>query len=356
MGTLTMSHAGNLSPAARSMLEELESELNAGHVEKPRQVLRAMPTQILSDIEQVYEETRLRTEFKMSQVYQRASVCDGNIKAVGERRKDLLTEQHDVSEQISQQIEALREQLKEQERKLQMQLADMVRAKEAALDEQHNDLERRRARLVGMYREAEEYLNDGVHHKYEFIARTHEMESKMDAHIALSLDVDGLDLGLQREVPYAAAAHAVSGLVMDVDAYTPMSTPAPAALPSGSVNPKAASGFVSAAPVSPPRSPQPSLSASGTAMTPKDAVPNAVYVNGLAPDTTEEDIRGVFEHFGEIKMVNARHVSNGGFAFVFFKTEQGATAALQNPRVVVGDRTVNILAKKQILSGGGRWL
>ena len=44
----------------------------------------------------------------------------------------------------------------------------------------------------------------------------------MDAHIALSLDVDGLDLGLQREVPYAAAAHAVSGLVMDVDAYTPM--------------------------------------------------------------------------------------------------------------------------------------
>merc|ERR1711865_1197580 len=333
IGTLTMSHAGNLSPAARSMLEELESELNAGHVEKPRQVLRAMPTQILSDIEQVYEETRLRTEFKMSQVYQRASVCDGNIKAVGECRKELLTEQHDVSEQISQQIEALRERLKEQERKLQMQLADMVRAKEAALDEQHNDLERRRARLVGMYREAEEYLNDGVHHKYEFIARTHEMESKMDAHIALSLDVDGLDLGLQRDVPYA-----------------------PAALPSGSVNPKAASGFVSAAPVSPPRSPQPSLSASGTAMTPKDAVPNAVYVNGLAPDTTEEDIRGVFEHFGEIKMVNARHVSNGGFAFVFFKTEQGATAALQNPRVVVGDRTVNILAKKQILSGGGRWL
>merc|ERR1712086_1203294 len=190
IGTLTMSHAGNLSPAARSMLEELESELNAGHVEKPRQVLRAMPTQILSDIEQVYEETRLRTEFKMSQVYQRASVCDGNIKAVGERRKDLLTEQHDVSEQISQQIEALREQLE-----------DMVRAKEAALDEQHNDLERRRARLVGMYREAEEYLNDGVHHKYEFIARTHEMESKMDAHIALSLDVDGLDLGLQRDVP-----------------------------------------------------------------------------------------------------------------------------------------------------------
>ena len=38
ISTLKMSHAGNLSPAARSMLEELESELNAGHVEKPRQV------------------------------------------------------------------------------------------------------------------------------------------------------------------------------------------------------------------------------------------------------------------------------------------------------------------------------
>jgi len=330
--------------------------LNAGHVEKPRQVLRAMPTQILSDIEQVYEETRLRTEFKMSQVYQRASVCDSNIKAVGERRKELLGEQHQVSELISQEIETLREALKEQERKLQMQLADMVRVKEAALDEQHNDLERRRARLVGMYREAEEYLNDGVHHKYEFISKTHEMESKMDAHIALSLDVDGLDLSLQKDVPYAVAAQAISTLVMDTESdYAPQTR----SVVPVSENPKAASmSPARAQPNSPPGSPpqQSTLSASGTAMTPKDAVPNAVYVNGLAPDTTEEDIRAVFEHFGEIKMVNARHVSNGGFAFVFFKTEAGATAALQNPRVVVGDRTVNILAKKQILSGGGRWL
>ena len=60
------------------------------------------------------------------------------------------------------------------------------------------------------------------------------------------------------------------------------STPAPASLPSGSLNPKVASGMSSAA--SPPRSPQPSLSASGTAMTPKDAVrPTSHPCSRLSP-------------------------------------------------------------------------
>ena len=55
---------------------------------------------------------------------------------------------------------------------------------------------------------------------------------------------------------------------------------------------------------------------------------NAIYINGLSPDTTEADIRNVFSKFGGIKMVNARHVASGGFAFVFFEQESGASNAL----------------------------
>lgn len=41
------------------------------------------------------------------------------------------------------------------------------------------------------------------------------------------------------------------------------------------------------------------------------AVPNAIYVNGVPHDASEADVRAAFERFGEIKMVNARHISTG---------------------------------------------
>jgi len=87
---------------------------------------------------------------------------------------------------------------------------------------------------------------------------------------------------------------------------------------------------------------------------PADTVPNAIYVNGLPSDCTEADIREVFGQFGDIKMVNARHVATGGFSFVFFRNEQGAAAALENPRITIKDKVANVLAKKQILGSGGR--
>ena len=80
-------------------------------------------------------------------------------------------------------------------------------------------------------------------------------------------------------------------------------------------------------------------------------MPNAIYVNGVPHDATEADVRAAFIGFGEIKMVNARHISTGGFAFVFFKEDIGAEVALNNPRVQINGKTANVLAKKQILSG-----
>merc|ERR1711998_421743 len=82
-----------------------------------------------------------------------------------------------------------------------------------------------------------------------------------------------------------------------------------------------------------------------------ETVPNAIYVNGVPHDASEADVRDAFERFGEIKMVNARHISTGGFAFVFFKEDIGAQVALENPRVIINGKTANVLAKKQILSG-----
>merc|ERR1711907_697099 len=220
----------------------------------------------------------------MSQVYQRTAVCDHNIKEIGERRKELLQEQQHVAHEITCQMDVLREARAAQERALQQQLAELVRAKEAELDAQHEDLERRRGKLVGMYREAEEYLNDGVHHKYEFIAQTHEVESKMDAHVALPLDVDRLDLGLSREVPYPVAARGIAALVFDVNAPNPnprmAPAPAPAPMPQHTPLMEQVRDLDAASHASP--APRPAPSPSKTS--PKDAVPNAVYVNGLAPD------------------------------------------------------------------------
>ena len=42
------------------------------------------------------------------------------------------------------------------------------------------------------------------------------------------------------------------------------------------------------------------------------AVPNAIYINGVPEDTTEGDLREVFARFGDIKMINSRHIATGG--------------------------------------------
>eukprot|EP00656_Telonema_subtile_P010660 TRINITY_DN15172_c0_g1_i1.p1 TRINITY_DN15172_c0_g1~~TRINITY_DN15172_c0_g1_i1.p1 ORF type:complete len:338 (-),score=93.38 TRINITY_DN15172_c0_g1_i1:172-1185(-) len=79
------------------------------------------------------------------------------------------------------------------------------------------------------------------------------------------------------------------------------------------------------------------------------AVPNAIYINGVPEETTEADLREVFEKFGDIKMINSRHIATGGFAFIFFSSEQAASAALEKPKVLIHGKPVNILAKKQLV-------
>ena len=105
-------------------------------------------------------------------------------------------------------------------------------------------------------------------------------------------------------------------------------------------------------------------------------MPNAIYINSVPEETTEADLRAEFEKYGEIKMINSRHIATGvptqparggdraaqGFAFIFFSSERAAAAgtcqaadwaddctALENPRVHIHGKPVNILAKKQLV-------
>jgi len=78
--------------------------------------------------------------------------------------------------------------------------------------------------------------------------------------------------------------------------------------------------------------------------------PRAIYINGLPHDTSEADLREVLGEFGEIDMVNSRHIASGGFAFVFYTTNEAAARAREKPRITIKGKMVNVLAKKQIVT------
>lgn len=85
-------------------------------------------------------------------------------------------------------------------------------------------------------------------------------------------------------------------------------------------------------------------------LSPVSAAPSAIYINGLPNNATEQDIRDELGVFGEIEMINSRHIATGGFAFVFYTTNEGAQKALEHPRIMIKGKTVNVLAKKQIVA------
>jgi len=85
-------------------------------------------------------------------------------------------------------------------------------------------------------------------------------------------------------------------------------------------------------------------------MSPVSAAPSAIYINGLPNNASEQDIRDELGTFGEIEMINSRHIATGGFAFVFYTNNEGASKALEHPKIVIKGKQVNVLAKKQIVA------
>jgi hypothetical protein len=240
--------------------------------------------------------------------------------------------------------------------------------------------------------------------KYDFIVNSPELENWLESlgEMDLTVKVAAVGVTLNRVIHWEGVHKVIENLDLsdtqdrsikkgdDDEVYTRPVRATPASTPAASPAMARAGGTPAASPA-PPGSPA-------------DTVPNAIYVNGLPSDCTEADIREVFGQFGDIKMVNARcvgvgvgvgacarvdeksllcaasgvgacpssfvcispsddasppqpthrHAATGGFSFVFFRNEQGAAAALENPRITIKDKVANVLAKKQILGSGGR--
>lgn len=344
-----------LSPSARSMLEELEQDLTRGNYDKPKQLLRSLPTPMLSDVQAIYEETKQRSEILAAAVFQRTAEVDENLQMVGERRLEIVRSREALERDVQAGFERLRRSLDDRESYLMTVCKDFEAQKERQLAENEAELLRRREKVMDGYIDAQATLE--IEDKFNFISGAAEFEQRMDYYLQLDLTVPPANLSNDGP-PWFDEALAAIGVIDFAEGSADAAreirelAPPPRSSPPRTKPPMPAATPPARAVRTPPVKAAPA--ATESVRSPDSS--NAIYINGLSPDTSEGDIRDVFSQFGEIKMVNARHVASGGFAFVFFDNERGAAAALVDPRVPVKERVTNVLAKQQILSGGGRWL
>ncbi|XP_076360783.1 uncharacterized protein LOC143252479 isoform X2 [Tachypleus tridentatus] len=82
-------------------------------------------------------------------------------------------------------------------------------------------------------------------------------------------------------------------------------------------------------------------------------IPNRIFVGGISPNTTEEDLRSLFSKYGSVKFTKIIVDRNGvskGYGFVTFETEEEAKQAQKvAENIVLKDRKLNIApaVKKQ---------
>ncbi|XP_022136525.1 UBP1-associated protein 2B-like isoform X1 [Momordica charantia] len=86
----------------------------------------------------------------------------------------------------------------------------------------------------------------------------------------------------------------------------------------------------------------PNLQAQIRAAADRDVTHRKIFVHGLGWDTTRETLTSVFESFGEIEDCNVVMDKNTGkakgYGFILFKSRQGATKALKEPRKKINNR------------------
>jgi hypothetical protein len=267
---------------------------------------------------------------------------ENSLKTLSERKRNLENDAETLRTTVKASFDQLRRTLEEQEGRLLSGVEEVVSTSRRMIEEQDANVTSLRARLS----EGADCMNRSVatgdingvvmHGKRleEASAQLRESESMIAA----------MDTALGGALPIESAENAIKNLTLSgghapglgSSVYVPHSPP---------VMTTGASWHPETSLITPPVRAPPVTPATG------ETVPNAIYVNGVPHDASEADVRGAFERFGEIKMVNARHISTGGFAFVFFKEDIGAQVALENPRVSINGKTANVLAKKQILSG-----
>jgi len=281
---------------------------------------------------------------------------------IQDRRRTLDQDTDQLRSTVRAGIENLRRALDEREAQLLSGIEDVYAQNSKTLAETESNIAQLRSRLAesadGMQKAvAVGDINNVVVHGKRLeessrgLKEQEQIMNAMDTQIGGALPCEGADHSIRNlSLTGGHAPGAGNGAPAPAgnNSYAPMavahhqmSHSMPPAAPHGPPSPPSAYGTTSAAPMQR----LPATPATG------ETVPNAIYVNGVPHDASEYDVRETFERFGEIKMINARHISTGGFAFVFFKQDIGAQIALENPRVVIKGKTANVLAKKQILGG-----
>jgi len=262
-----------------------------------------------------------------------------SLKTLGERKRNLENDAETLRATVKTSFDQLRRAMDEQEARLLSGVEEVVSSSRRVIDEQDANVTSLRSRLSEgadcMNRSVSTGDINGVVMHGKRLEEASGMLREAEAVIT------SMDTALGGTLPIEAAENAIKNLTLS-GGHAPSlgtSTYMPAHSPGGYAS------YADPSLVTPPVRAPPVTPATG------ETVPNAIYVNGVPHDASEADVRAAFERFGEIKMVNARHISTGGFAFVFFKEDIGAQVALENPRVIINGKTANVLAKKQILSG-----
>jgi hypothetical protein len=273
------------------------------------------------------------------------------LKTLSERKRNLENDAETLRTTVKASFDQLRRHLDEQEARLLSGVEEQVSSSRRQLDDSEANVTSLRARLSegadGMNRAVAVGDVNGV------VMQSKRLE---DASVQLreaEAVIAAMDTSLGGTLPIEAAENAVKNLQLSgarapglgSSSYMPSSPPSYNYPQSSQSYPQSSWDGGASLPSSTPVRAAPVTPATG------ETVPNAIYVNGVPHDASEADVRQTFERFGEIKMVNARHINTGGFAFVFFKQDIGAQVAQDNPRVVINGKTANVLAKKQILGG-----
>jgi len=310
------------------------------------------------------EEVQKRVDKKAKNCNQMCQQTEQNLRTIADKHDELNRGAETLKMEIEGGISNLSGILDEREEAMLAATTELEDSKKRVLQEMTDELNNNKASLQQGIDAAQKAVVE--QDKYDFIINSPELENWLDSLVEMDLTVKVSAVGvtLNRIVHWESVHRVIELLDINDSAnrgFQPDETQDARASSMMSRGPPGSASRAAAAGSGSSRGPMAGseLSPSSPASrapggSPADTVPNAIYVNGLPSDCTEADLREVFGQFGDIKMVNARHVATGGFSFVFYRNEQGALAALENPRITVKGKVANVLAKKQILGSGGR--
>merc|ERR1711865_6751 len=315
------------------------------------------------DVDLVYDEVKTRVQKKVAAVQSQVIMAKEALSDVAAAQSELDEAGEALKANITTGCARIRSTANDKLKACVRVLEDAKGTKSVALYEQQKDMERKRDRLAVGAANAEKALALSKDNQFEFIQDAPQLESDLvileeldvvlrggDPTIECAINFEPMERAIKqlelRSSTEAAESRAPALPARSNMSASSVSTRAPPSTNEQSTGPKSAMTRSALNPSTPSRKTTTGVAAT---MTPCDNLSkSAIYVNSLPTDAKEADIIEAFKECGGIKMVNARHIATGGFAFVFFDSDDGAQKALEQARVEVKGKTVNVLAKKQI--------